>query len=301
MDRQYDRRKHRNGEVNLVRMSSYDNRVSRGGGGRRRRRRAKNSAILLAFSLFLIVTCMGALYYVMRLEARENMSDIEVDGTVDQQTGTVLGKTPERDEDAVPEREEPTTTGIPQGEKIPLVAIDAGHGGVDGGSDRKGVLEKEVNLEIAERLAEKLEDLGFEVLMIREDNDTFITKQDRAAKANEAGADVYISVHQNTYEEQDNEVSGVETYYCEDTEGSKRFAELVHTGVVTATGARDRNLRETDGLYVVREANMPSCLVECSYLTNKKEREAIVTQEYQDKLAEGMAEGIYKFFYGDEQ
>lgn len=295
---QHDKRKHRNREVNLVRMSSYDNRTGR---GRRRRRRAKNSAMLLVVSLFLFVSCMGALYYVMRLEAQENMSEIEADGTAGQQSETVPGKIPERDEDAVPEREEPIPTVIPQDEKIPLVAIDAGHGGVDGGSDRNGVLEKEVNLEIAERLAEKLKKLGFEVLMIREDNDTFIRKEDRAAKANEAGADVYISIHQNTYEEQDNEVSGIETYYCEDTEGSQRFADLVHTGVVTATGARNRNLRETDGLYVVREANMPSCLVECSYLTNKKEREAIASPEYQDKLAEGMAEGIYKFFYEDEQ
>lgn len=297
MDRQYDRRNQRNREVNLVRMSSYDNRGSRRG---RRRRKAKDSVMLLAISLFLMVSCIGGLYYVMRLEAQENITGIEADGTVDQQPGTVMGKVPERDEEAVPEREEPTPAGIPQGEKVPVVCIDAGHGGVDGGSDRKGVLEKEVNLQIAERLKEKLEALGFEVYMIREDNDTFIDKQDRAAKANEAGVDVYISIHQNTYEEQDNEVSGVETYYCEDTEGSKRFAELVHTGVVTATGARDRNLRETDGLYVVREANMPSCLVECSYLTNKKERDAIVTEEYQDKLAEGMAEGIYKFFYEEE-
>lgn len=300
MDRQYDRRKQRNREVNLVRMSSYDNRVSRGAGGRRRRRKAKNSVMLLAISLFLMVSCIGGLYYVMRLEAQENVTEIETDGTVDQPPETTVGKVPERDEEAVPEREEPTPTGIPDGEKVPVVCIDAGHGGVDGGSDRSGVLEKEVNLQIAKRLKEKLEALGFEVYMIREDNDTFINKQDRAAKANEAGVDVYISIHQNTYEEQDNEVSGVETYYCEDTEGSKRFAELVHTGVVTATGARDRNLRETDGLYVVREADMPSCLVECSYLTNKKERDAIVTEEYQDKLAEGMAEGIYKFFYEEE-
>ena len=295
---QYDKRKHRNREVNLVRMSSYDDRTGR---GRRRRRRARNSTILLVFSLCLFVSCMGALYYVMRLEAQENMSEIEADGTASRQTETVLSKIPERDDDAAPERDEPAPAGIPENEKIPLVAIDAGHGGVDSGSDRKGVLEKEVNLEIAERLAKKLEKLGFEVFMIREDNDTFITKEDRAAKANEAGADVYISIHQNTYEEQDNEVSGIETYYCKDTEGSQRFAELVHTGVVTATGARDRNLRETDGLYVVREANMPSCLVECSYLTNKKEREAIASPEYQDKLAEAMAEAIYKFFYEDEQ
>lgn len=299
MYKEHDRRRHQ--EVNLVRMSSYDNRGGRGRGRRRRRRRAGNATILLAFSLFLMVSCVGALYYVMHLDAKENPPRAEGASQGTQVSGVTLGKTSERDNNAVPEREEPVSGQVPQGEKIPLVAIDPGHGGVDGGSDRKGVLEKEVNLEIAKRLAKKLEDMGFEILMIREDNDTFITKQERAEKANQANADVYISIHQNTYEEGDNEVSGTETYYCEDTEGSKEFAQLVHTGVVTSTGSRDRNLRETDGLYVVREAKMPSCLVEVSYLTNKKEREAIVTEEYQEKVAAGMAEGIYNFFYEEEK
>ena len=97
MDRQYDRRNQRNREVNLVRMSSYDNRGSRRG---RRRRKAKDSVMLLAISLFLMVSCIGGLYYVMRLEAQENITGIEADGTVDQQPGTVMGKVPERDEEA---------------------------------------------------------------------------------------------------------------------------------------------------------------------------------------------------------
>ncbi|MCI8529416.1 MAG: N-acetylmuramoyl-L-alanine amidase [Lachnospiraceae bacterium] len=284
---QYDRRRQR--EVRLVRVNPNGNGLGRGRRGRRRRMQSR--AVLLAFSLFLIITCMGAMFYVVNMDAQESLSEGETD------TSMVV-KQGERGDVKIPGREEAVPTAIPK-EAI-LVAIDPGHGGVDGGSDRDGVLEKEVNLEIANRLKDKLEELGFEVMMIREDNDTFINKQDRADKANQAGADAYISIHQNTYEEYDNEVSGIETYYCGDTDGSQEFAQLIHNGVITATGARDRELRETDGLYVVREAKMPSCLVEASYLTNKKEREAIVTPEYQDKLASGMAEGIYHYFFGEE-
>ena len=283
---QYDRRRQQ--EVRLVRVNPGGN----GRRSRRRRRRMQSRAILLAFSLFLIITCMGALFYVVNLDAQESLSEGEAGMSV-------LAKRGERSDVRIPGREEPVSTPVPQ-ETI-LVAIDPGHGGVDGGSDRDGVLEKEVNLEIAYRLKDKLEEFGFEVMMIREDNDTFINKQERADKANQAGVDAYISIHQNTYEDYDNEVSGIETYYCADTDGSEKFAQLIHNEVITATGARDRELRETDGLYVVREAKMPSCLVEASYLTNKKEREAIVTPEYQDKLASGMAQGIYNYFFGEEQ
>jgi len=286
-------------------MKPYDGRL---GGGKRRsgRRRVNQRSAFLVLALFLALACTGTLYYVIHLDAQESLADMNLNASGEHVPGEsavgdglsekVHGKPAKRDGDGyVPPEETP----VP--EETYLVVVDAGHGGKDGGSGREGVLEKEVNLEIAKCLAEKLEEMGFEVLMIREDNDTHITKQERAEKANEAKADAYISIHQNTYEEKDNEVSGVETYYCEDTDGSERFAKLVHSGVVQATGAKDRNTRETDGLYVIREAKMPSCLVEVSFLTNKKEREKIVTAEYQDKVASGMAEGIYSFFYGEDK
>ena len=293
---QSGRREHR--EVNLVRMSPHDSRTNRQRKGRRRRRKAQRSAILLAFSLFLIVSCMGTLYYVLHLDAQESTSDGKTGISQEDLSGIIL----DDPEEILPKvTEEPKPTQIPPEEETPLVAIDPGHGGVDGGSGRGSVLEKEVNLEIALRLEDKLQEMGFETIMIREDNETTVSKQDRVVKANEAKADVYISIHQNTYEDSDNEVSGIETYYCNDTEGSKEFAQLVHDSVVAATGARDGNLRESDGLYVVREADMPSCLVECSFLTNKKEREAIASAEYQEKLAAGMAEAIYDFFYQEDK
>jgi len=203
---------------------------------------------------------------------------------------------------------QPAQTSQPEGDPdndTPLIAIDPGHGGVDGGSGRGDVLEKEVNLEIAKRLAEKLEDMGYEVFMIREDDDTTIKKEARVENAIEAEADIYISIHQNIYEEKnnkeaDNDVNGIETYYCDDREGSKRLAQLVQSAVSKETGARDRGLKETKTLYVVREATMPSCLVECCFLSNKKEREAIVTEDYQEKLATGMATAIQSFLSDGE-
>lgn len=179
-----------------------------------------------------------------------------------------------------------------------LIALDAGHGGEDEGSARAEVLEKTINLQIAEAVAEKLKEAGYQVLMIRE-GDEEISLEKRVQIANEAGAQIYISIHQNACEETVSAVSGVEVWYNEGKAegGSKHLADLIHNDVVLYTKAKDRGVVADESLYVIRETNMPACLVETGFLSNAKERELLGTEDYQERIAEGIASGVDLYFF----
>lgn len=181
--------------------------------------------------------------------------------------------------------------------KTPLVVIDPGHGGDDEGCSREDVIEKEINLEISLLLAEKLNEMGFDTVLTREDNDTTLSLEDRVAIAKKENADLFVSIHQNSSEEKESTIEGVEVWYCGDNPDNRRLAQLVGMGAVDKTGAKERELVESDELYVIREASMPSCLIETGFLSNKKERASISDPAYQDKMAAGIAWGIKYYFY----
>ncbi len=189
------------------------------------------------------------------------------------------------------------------GEKIPkergevLIALDPGHGGEDEGCSREHVYEKEINLAIARAVESRLLEMGYKVMFTRKTDD-MMTLEERVDKANEAGADLYVSIHQNACEEKSSNVSGIEVWYNEDREdGSRRLAELVHNFSLLSAQAVDREVVGDTGLYVIRETEMPSCLIETGFLSNKEERELLVTEEYQEKLAAGIASGIDYYFF----
>lgn len=179
---------------------------------------------------------------------------------------------------------------------IPSVVIDAGHGGADDGCARAGVLEKEINLEIAKRVQSKLEELGYQVIMIRED-DTYIAKEDRVKYANECQADIYISIHQNASE--DGNASGMEVWYKgdDDQRDNKRLAQLVQQQTIKSTGALERELRGDADFHVTGSTNMPACLIETGFLSNAGERRRLLTEEYQEQIASGIVQGIEYYFY----
>ncbi len=187
---------------------------------------------------------------------------------------------------------------VPQGQQWNgwIVAIDPGHGGEDDGCYREGVSEARVNLELAKGLSEKLQALGFQTVMLREDDETLPSLEERVTQAAKAGADIFVSIHQNAYDGTQSGVSGIETWYCDTLEDSGRLARLIHEGAVKKTGAVDRGAQETDDIYVVRNAAMPSCLIETAFLSDPAERSSITSKTYQDKLTEGIAEGIVAFF-----
>lgn len=173
-------------------------------------------------------------------------------------------------------------------EKQKLIVIDAGHGDEDPGSSISNVDEKDLNLQIALKLKSALEEEGYEVMMTRSD-DTYLTLTERAEFANEVEADLFISIHQNSYID-DSTVSGIEVYYNESTktESDEVLAQFIQTELVETTGARDRGIRAYDELVVTRKTEMPACLVELGYMTNKSELSLLQSDAYQYKLVTGM-------------
>lgn len=182
------------------------------------------------------------------------------------------------------------------GEEEPLIVIDPGHGGIDDGCVVSGVKEKEVNLQIALLVKEKLEEKGMRVTLTRE-GDAYLSKEERADFANRTNADAFVSIHQNTFE--DAAICGIETWY--DGSGTKRdngrLAQLVHEQTIKTTGATEREIRGDADFHVTTNTKMPACLIETGFLSSKKEKKSLTDMKYQDKLAEGIAEGIYLFFY----
>lgn len=178
----------------------------------------------------------------------------------------------------------------------PLIIVDPGHGGTDEGCYADGVLEKDINLEIAKRLREELVESGYRVILTRE-TDTYMTKEQRAEAANRYGADAFVSIHQNTYEEE--EPTGIETWYdgTDPSRDSRRLALLIHEETVKRTGAKERELRGDAGFVVTGWTKMPACLIETGFLSSPEERGKLTQAEYQEKLAEGIAGGIDAFFH----
>lgn len=178
---------------------------------------------------------------------------------------------------------------------IPVVFIDAGHGGEDEGCERAGIQEKNINLAIAKRVRDKLEALGYEVIMARED-DTYVAKEDRVRMANAARADIYVSIHQNASE--DEEVSGMEVWYegTDTLRDNKRLAQLLRQQTARKAETVERELRGDADFHVTGKTRMPACLIETGFLSNAGERARLTTDEYQEQIAAGIVQGIEYYF-----
>ncbi len=168
---------------------------------------------------------------------------------------------------------------------IPVVFIDAGHGGEDEGCERAGIQEKNINLAIAKRVRDKLEALGYEVIMARED-DAYVAKEDRVRMANAARADIYVSIHQNASE--DEEVSGMEVWYegTDTLRDNKRLAQLLRQQTARKAETVERELRGDADFHVTGKTRMPACLIETGFLSNAGERARLTTDRLRKTQAE---------------
>jgi len=162
-----------------------------------------------------------------------------------------------------------------------LVVIDPGHGGWDNGASWEGRLEKDDNLHLGLLVREALEDLGISNIMTR-DTDVYIMLSERAEIANEAGADLFISLHRNSYPEQLPTAMGVENYIylTAPEEPTGRAAQLVLDSVVDVGVQADRGVSRGD-YYVLRRTKMPAMLLEMGFINND-----IDNQLFDEHLAE---------------
>jgi N-acetylmuramoyl-L-alanine amidase len=174
-----------------------------------------------------------------------------------------------------------------------IIAVDPGHGGGDPGAvGPSGLTEKEVNLDIALQLKGLLEANGYAVMMIRAD-DSNPSLENRVATANNSGAIVFVSIHNNGYSNPS--ANGSETWYTpSQSANSGSLAKSVLTGIVDAIGLRRRGVKEGD-LYVTKNTIMPSTLVESAFITNPDEENLLRDAGFRGKIAAGIFNGIINF------
>ena len=187
----------------------------------------------------------------------------------------------------------PTPTEVPLG---PIIAIDPGHGGEkDWGTTKGEHREKNINLAIALFLRDILEERGYRTYMIRED-DSAVENKTRSGLAKENGASLYVSIHQNSLEEENDAGRGAEVWYCDlfDTRDAE-LAQCVLDELTAFVGMKSRGIKLSNKLIVLKENTLPACLVECGFMSSPTEREMLLTEDYQKKIAEGIANGIQKF------
>lgn len=172
------------------------------------------------------------------------------------------------------------------------VVLDAGHGGTDPGAIQGDAVEKEITLEITKRTKELLEDSGYKVGMTREE-DNRVELGDRAAFANKRNAEVFVSIHCNASE--NHKGNGIETFYAEQKGSEDQLlAEMIQSAVMEHTGANDRGIKTADYTVIVR-TKMLAVLIEVGFLTDEAEKEMLQDEEYQKKLAQGIAEGVIRY------
>src|SRR6266702_7051450 len=167
------------------------------------------------------------------------------------------------------------------------VVIDAGHGGYDrGGIPGQRVAEKEMTLDVAQRLKKALTANGYRVVMTR-DSDVFVPLATRVAIANSYSNAIFVSIHFNSANRAG--AGGIETYFY--SRESLPLASAIHYFVAGGAPSSNRNVRRR-GYYVLRKTSVPAVLVECGFLTNPTEAAYAQTASYRQKLAEEIAAGI---------
>lgn len=235
--------------------------------------------ILSKKRITLILTCVLVGIFTFMLQATKN----EVIETVPTVTLPVSGKT---------------------------IVVDAGHGVPDEGAESsQGTTEAETNLAIALKLQNLLESSGCTVILTRSDEnaiydiDSKTLRQkkisdirNRVKIGNESQADVFISIHLNKIPQQ--QYSGWQCFYKDGNEQGRKLAVSIQENLNNAIQKENNRVAHTiDNVYIIKHVEIPTTIVECGFLSNPEEEKQLLTDEYQNKLAWGIYNGIINYFY----
>ena len=197
-----------------------------------------------------------------------------------------------------PKPAETVVEAMPLSRKI--IVIDAGHGGRDPGMVSGKVEEKDINLGIARKLQVFLEQSDAIVIVTRLDDSALGPKkssdmQARRLIANTSKADIFVSIHQNSYNSAN--VKGFQAFYYNESDNSKKLAACIQNRLKEFVNPGNKlGSRANQNYFVLKQTEMPAVLIECGFLTNYNERSKLTTEEYQEKIAWGIYLGIVDYF-----
>lgn len=256
--------------------------------------------------LYLLILCAACLFAgkCLRMFTKE---DVDTGGTKEGSKEIVTGQ----DEKGAGEQEAFVLTpeqkealGDFNGDGRVLV-LDAGHGAFDPGKvGVNGAKEKDINLSIAQKLRGYLEAAGFTVHMTRESDDALYKEGDSNKKSadmksrirtmEEKQPEFAVSIHQNSFTQESS--FGAQVFYFGNSAEGKLLAQYLQTTIKTVIA--DENHREpkaNESYYLLKKSPCPMVIVECGFLSNAREAELLVTEEYQDKMAWAICLGIVEY------
>ena len=189
------------------------------------------------------------------------------------------------------------------------IIVDAGHGGEDGGAvSNNGISEAEINLKIALKLQQLLEQSGSKVVLTRSDNNAIydIDKKtlrekknsdirNRVKIGNNSSADIFVSIHLNKIPE--NQYYGWQTFFKDGNEDGKRLAICIQNNLNETMQKENKRVPlKISNVYIIKHVEIPTVIVECGFLSNIEEEKQLQQEEYQIKLAWGIYNGIMEYF-----
>ena len=211
--------------------------------------------------------------------------------------------------------EVPVSRGFEKGKYTYTVFLDPGHGGKDPGAVYYNTNEKDLTMQVYQKLRKELQGLGYTVLSSR-DSDVYVDfVTERSKIANNTNSDIFISIHFNASGSPASNRSGIQTYSYEEAAGypsrinsywhnhpdriseSNRLAADIHSSLLAETGAKDAGLLQSS-FAVLRETDKPAVLLELGYIDNFNENQQIRSDAYQNRLVAGIVKGIQKYYAG---
>jgi N-acetylmuramoyl-L-alanine amidase len=192
-----------------------------------------------------------------------------------------------------------------------VIALDAGHGGADGGAvSRDGIIEKDLNLAVVLYLRDYLQQAGALVLLTREGDYDLASPEtkgyslrktedllQRADQIRKQQANMAISIHMNSIPSP--QWSGAQTFYFPRNAESQRLASVIQMEIREILGNTQRIAKKADKIYLLKTLEMPTALVEVGFLSHPKEASLLADEGYQRKVAAAIYRGILKFSSGE--
>ena len=180
---------------------------------------------------------------------------------------------------------------------------------MNGAESSNGVTEAETNLKIALKLQNLLEQSGSTVILTRSDENAIFDIDSKTLKqkkisdihnrvkiGNESSADIFVSVHLNKILQ--NKYDGWQTFYKKGSEEGEKLAKNIQSSMNNAIdNNNNRDAKYIDNIYIINNVEIPTTIVECGFLSNPEEEKKLLEDEYQNKLAWGIYNGIIDYFY----
>lgn len=190
-----------------------------------------------------------------------------------------------------------------------VIILDPGHGTPDEGAQSdEGITEASINLSIAKKVQNLLEKSGNKVILTRTDENAIYDEgcttikemkvsdiKNRVKIGNESSADIFVSIHLNKIDQK--QYWGWQTFFKQGNDESKKLATCIQNGISDIIEKKNKRVPlKIQNIYIIEHVKIPTTIVECGFLSNEEEEKLLQTEEYQNKLAQGIYLGILQYF-----